>query len=257
MENYQSDLEVLRNFLSLPHRASSVLEKFATLPGAIVKSEGPMENFVYIPGTRKNPVLLVAHSDTADWWMPEDIELYEGQSEISNGNGLLGADDRAGCAMLWLLRNTGHGLLITDGEERGGYGSAFLRWVHPKILREINRHHQFMIQIDLHGRNQFKCYGVGTAEFRAYIRQKTSFSEPDQANFTDIVTLCTGICGVNLSCGYYEEHTPSECIVKQEWHDTLQLLRSWLAETDLPRFQLPRKGKTRQAARSTNEKRVR
>ena len=45
----------------------------------------------------------------------------------SSGDDLcgIGADDRAGCAMLWLLRDSGHSLLILDGEEHGQVGAAF------------------------------------------------------------------------------------------------------------------------------------
>ena len=31
----------------------------------------------------------------------------------------IGADDRAGCAILWLLKDSGHSLLVTNGEEIG------------------------------------------------------------------------------------------------------------------------------------------
>lgn len=237
MGRYQADCKMLKEFLALPHRATAVLDKFAALPGAIRETDRAMEGFVYIPATRKNPVLLVAHADTvADESVK--IALEEKRGVIRNKCGILGADDRAGCAMLWLLRNTGHGLLVTDGEEYGGIGAEFLCTAFPDLHDEINRDYRFMIEIDRRGKNDFKCYDVGTPEFRAYVSQKTGFSEPDRSSFTDIVYLCRDICGVNLSCGYYEPHTASEHIVKMQWHRTLQLLRRWLAEEDIPKFPL-------------------
>ena len=236
MGRYQADCKVLRVFLALP-RPAAVLEKFSALPGAVMETDRTDEGFVYIPATRKNPVLLVAHADTvAD--ESAAIELEEKRGVIRNKRGILGADDRAGCAMLWLLRNTGHGLLVTDGEEYGGIGARFLCTAFPEIHDAINRDHQFMIEIDRRGKNDFKCYDVGTPEFRAYVSRKTGFSEPDRSSFTDIVSLCRDICGVNLSCGYYEQHTESEHIVKMEWHHTLRMLRRWLAEEDIPKFPL-------------------
>lgn len=233
----RTDYRVLREFLALPHRAEAVLDKFAALPGAVSEANGPLEGFVYVPPTRKNAVLLVAHADTvADETVK--IELEEDRRTIRNKYGILGADDRAGCAMLWLLRHTGHGLLVTDGEEFGSVGVDFLAAAFPELYDELNCRHQFMIQIDRRGRSDFKCYSVGTAEFRAYVAAKTAFAEPDRSRFTDIVDLCREICGVNLSCGYYDEHTPEERLVKQEWRRTLQLLRAWLAEADLPKFPL-------------------
>ena len=237
MDDRRRDHRILKEFLALPHRADAVLEKFAALPGASRRSGGPAEGFVYRPGTRKNAVLLVAHADTVGD-ENDGILLAETDRVIFNRRGILGADDRAGCAMLWLLRDTGHGLLVTDGEEYGGVGAAFLTTEHPEIYDEINRRYRFMIQIDRRGRGEFKCYGVGTEEFRAYVAQTTSFTEPDRSKSTDIAHLCRDICGVNLSCGYYDEHTETEHIVKKEWYDTLTLLRRWLADPELPAFPL-------------------
>lgn len=233
----RSDFQVLREFLAMPHRALPVLEKFAALPGAVAKTGQDMEGFVYVPATRKNPVLLVAHADT----VADDsvaVVLEEKRGVIRNKCGILGADDRAGCAMLWLLKDTGHGLLVTDGEEYGGVGADFLCTAFPDIHDELNRDYQFMIEVDRRGGKDFKCCDVGTTEFRAYVAQKTGFSEPDRSKFTDIVHLCRDICGVNLSCGYCEEHTDGEHIVKMEWRRTLTLLRSWLAEEEIPKFPL-------------------
>lgn len=231
------DFEVLREFLALPHRAEPVLERFSALPGAVKETGGELEGFVYVPPTRKNAVLLVAHADTVGR-DTDEIELVETSDTIRNARGILGADDRAGCAMLWQLRNTGHGLLVTDGEEYGGCGAAFLATAFPDLYDEINRRHQFMIQIDRRGSRDFKCYNVGTKEFRAYVGRMTRFAEPDRRSFTDIVGLCRDICGVNLSCGYCNEHTPDEYLAKAEWRYTLTLMRSWLATDAIPKFHL-------------------
>ncbi|MBQ9336750.1 MAG: M28 family peptidase [Lentisphaeria bacterium] len=236
MEKHQPDLDVLREFLALPHRAECVLDKFAGSPG-IRKSGGGKKNFVYIPGTREKSVLLVAHADTVGEENTE-VVLAEDERTIRNERGILGADDRAGCAMLWLLRDSGHGLLVTDGEETGCIGSKFLKYGNPDLFDEINGRYRFMVQIDRCGGNEFKCYGVGTEEFRSYIEAATSFSEPDRTRSTDIVQLCRDICGVNLSCGYHLEHTEAEYLVKEQWLHTLEMLRTWLSRDDLPAFRL-------------------
>ena len=237
MEKCQNDYDILNEFLSLPHCGEAVLEKFAALPGAVRHSGGELEGFVYIPGTRKNPVLLIAHGDVYRGGIKE-VSLVEKEGVIRNEHGILGGDDRAGCAMLWQLRNMGHGVLVTDGEEPGSYGAEFLKKSFPELFEELNQKYQFMIQIDRCGAADFKCYKVGTDEFRAYVEEKTTRTEPDRDRGTDICHLCEKICGVNLSCGYYQEHTASEYIVKEEWRSTLQLLRRWLAEEDIPKFTL-------------------
>lgn len=237
MSDRQSEIVVLKEFLSLPHRASTVLDKFAALPGAVRKSGGEGEGFVYIPGTREKGVLLVAHADTvAD--ASQEVVLEENAGVIRNTKGILGADDRAGCAMLWLLRETGHGLLVTDGEEKGCIGARFLRDGCPDIFDEINGRYQFMVQVDRRNGRDYKCYDVGTDAFRAYVESKTGFAEPDRSSSTDIRVLCKKICGVNLSCGYRNEHHEDECIMTSEWLGTLNLLRKWLAEDALPKFPL-------------------
>ena len=237
MNNYESDCAVLKDFLSLPHRSEILLERFAALPEFVRKKGNEKEGFVYFPGTRKNKVLLIAHAATVG---DPDIEaaLEDAGETLRNAAGILGAEDRAGCAMLWLLRESGHGLLITDGEEGGSFGAKFMKEKFPEMFDEINGEFQFMIQIDRCGSEDFKCYKVGTDAFRSYVNSKTGFTEPGILRGTDIVHLCRDICGVNLSCGYHEEHTENEYIVKKEWHNTLELLRKWLAEEDLPKFAL-------------------
>lgn len=187
-------------------------------------------------------MLLVAHADT--FWDElygryvgyQPWGLVEDNGVIRNIQGGLGADDRAGCALVWLLRDMGHSILITNGEEQRQKGSNYLMNQHHDIADQINSQHQFVIQVDRRNGRDFKCYSVGTDEFRAYVSRVTGFSEPDRRSYTDIVALCRNICGVNLSIGYYNEHTEDEYLVVSEWKNTLNLCRRWLSEDKLPRF---------------------
>ncbi len=233
------DIEILKKFLEIPLGSSDVVfERFADLPHAIFRGEKP-ERFLYVRGTRPNKVLLVAHADT--FW--DDWDCDEHQLVISNNiiwslskQYGLGADDRAGCAMIWLLKDLGHSLLITDGEEVGRTGSTWLMSENRDIADDINNNHQFVVQFDRHGGSDFKCYTVGSDEFREYVNLKTGFTEPDLSIYTDIVTLCETVTGVNLSIGYHQNHTADECLIISEWKNTLDLCRKWLSEEDLPRF---------------------
>lgn len=240
-----TDIETLIEFLKFPlGSADDVLSKFAKLPGAIRRGEG-LEQFVFIEGSRNNRVLLVAHADT-HWdenycdkcYGPPELEVENGIIRNKNTNVGLGADDRAGCAILWLLKDMGHSLLVTNGEEGGRMGSTWLMDYHSDIADKINECHQFAIQFDRRNGYDFKCYNVGTDEFRAYVKQQTGYSEPDRKLSTDIVTICRDICGVNLSIGYRNEHTAGECLYIDEWLNTLNICRDWLSKADLPRFRL-------------------
>lgn len=223
-------------FLRSPlDNSDEIFKKFANIPGAVHRGSD-LEQFLFINGSRKNRVLLVAHADTK-WENVEvepDIVLENGK--IRNKNGGLGADDRAGCAIVYLLKDIGHSILITNGEEHGGQGSKWLMKCNPDIARKINDDHQFVVEFDRRNAFDFKCYDVGTDEFRDYVSQVTGYTEPDRTSSTDIVTICRDICGVNLSIGYYNEHREDEYLVIDEWENTLNICRKWLSESELPRF---------------------
>ncbi|CAK0757882.1 conserved hypothetical protein [Gammaproteobacteria bacterium] len=238
-----TDIDILQEFLKMPlENTEDVFEKFLLIPGAIHRGHG-LEQFVFVNGKRKNKVVLVAHADTV-WdsfytFREHEIQdIYQENGIFRNRNGGLGADDRAGCAILWLLKDSGHSLLITNGEEGGRMGSRWLMNENQDIAEIINQEHQFAIQLDRRGDRDFKCYSVGTNDFRAYIEEATGYTEPDRRSFTDIVTLCNDMCGVNLSIGYQNEHSEDEYLVKSDWENTLELCRTWLSNEELPRFTL-------------------
>ena len=235
--NQEAALDVLRDFLRLNHCASAVLDKFAALRGAVSRLKGDGRDYVYIPSTREKPVLMVAHADVYEESGRQPV-LQEDDTTICNPGDILGADDRAGCAIIWLLRDLGHGILITDGEEQGSLSVKEMAETNPELLEELNSRYQFMVQIDRCNGTQFKCYYVGSDEFRSYVAKMTGLYEPDQDRSTDICHLAQDICGVNLSCGYQNEHTLNEYIRKDHWLHDLEVTKEWLSCTDLPRFTL-------------------
>jgi hypothetical protein len=244
----ESDLDTLIEFLEIPlGSADGVFKRLLKIPNAISRGEG-LERFLYLRGDRENKVLLVAHADT--FWDEVSECKHDGVHKVSCVDFIirsshseygLGADDRAGCAILWLLKDSGHSLLITNGEEQGCLGSEWLMHSPENrgIAEEINQDHQFIVQFDRRNGLDYKCYNVGTPKFRRYIKKVTGYSEPDRLSSTDIVILCRDIAGVNLSIGYRDEHTPNECLYIDEWLHTLNFCRSWLAGKRLPKFALP------------------
>jgi hypothetical protein len=242
-EEMNDDLKVLKQFLEIPIGSSDgVFERFKQIPNADFRGE-KQERFLYVRGCRQNKVLLVAHADTV--WDKHYKEPFTSKHEVIFHNGIvksgnkgcgIGADDRAGCAILWLLKDMGHSLLITDGEEHGKFGSSWLMSHNRDIADEINNEHQFVIQFDRCNGQEYKCYNVGTDEFRSYVKKKTGYGEPDLERSTDICLLCETVTGVNLSIGYHHEHHSNEYLDLREWENTLNVCRTWLAEKELPKF---------------------
>ena len=138
-----NDTDVLLEFLNMPlGNTDEIFKKFATLPGSVHRGI-THEQFLFVKGNRDDKVLLVAHADThwdtrnrGNGHIPQ--EVVQEQGIIRNARGGLGDDDRAGCAILWILKDMGHSILITDGEERGGWGSGWLMNENQDIAVEIN-----------------------------------------------------------------------------------------------------------------------
>jgi hypothetical protein len=230
--------ETLRDWLALAD--SAVFDRFAEFaPQALTGGSGDTR-YLYIPGKRADRVVLVAHVDTT-WGssgVPAELIVYDEGILRSGKPGCgIGADDRAGCAALWSLRDLGHSLLLLAGEEQGALGATELMH-NPALVTELNQTHQFMVEFDRRNACEFKCYSVGTPEFRAYVHGLTRFTEPDRRSHTDICTLCSDICGVNLSMGFDHEHFASEALNVAVWQRNVALARAWLANPDLPRFPL-------------------
>ena len=233
-----NEQKVLEKFLCKPLSSSlEVFEEFLSLNDYNVKysiNQGK-KSFVYIPGKRKDRVLLVAHADTV--WDKEYGEAICNQ-ELKFENGFyrgkiedcgIGADDRAGCAMLYLLKDSGHSLLITDGEETGQIGANYIKNNFPVFYEELNNH-SYMVQLDRRNANDYKTYNLKVSqEFCDFIEENTGYVDAGKNSSTDIIVLCEKICGVNLSVGYYNEHTEDECLNYSEWLNTLEIVKKMIS----------------------------
>ena len=240
---------ILDQFLNIPISSSQeVFEMFAQLPGAIwCKGAKPLQQFVYVPGIREDRVVLSAHADTvwdAFYGNPQEavLRFEDGIYSSGNENCGIGADDRAGCAMVWALRNSGHSLLILDGEEKGKIGANYLRRSHRKLFRELNRH-RFMLELDWAGAGGCLFNQVDNSQtFKDYIQ--TTFIDSQRGGGCDLQILCRDICGANVSTGWQNCHSPREQLNLSQWEENLQNLTTFLEKTQ-PQFKIPLKCKLR------------
>ena len=231
-----------------------IVQQFLKLRGAVL-IHTPHGNAVYVPATRSDAVLLVAHTDTV--WFDANIQLHQfGDIVTSAVKGIgIGADDRAGIAALWELRSAGHAMLLVPEEESGCKGST---WIADNAAHILARHN-FMIQFDRRGGLDLVTYDCDNPAFNNYLLNQLrpedrgtyvedrSFGYDTGAaggfkmasgSFSDIAVLApvAGIAAVNISIGFRNEHTERESLNLAEWRNTVESVRVLLA-AECPHFE--------------------
>lgn len=168
-------------------------------------------NYVYVKN--ESPLVLVAHIDTVRHSNKVDIKITD--NVISNSRGILGADDRAGVYMLLnvysYVKEVGGivpQFLFTNFEESFGVGvSKFIK--HDHLNKENVK---FFIEADRLGRDQYVNYHSLPDVLAKFVE---SFGyKHAHGSYSDIhnLTAAYKIPSVNISAGYYFQHTPSEIL---------------------------------------------
>ena len=177
--------------------------------------------FLYYKGN--HPVLLVAHMDTVHKEKCKLIKYSKGLLSSPQG---IGGDDRCGIYMiLQLLKKYDCSVLFTEDEEIGCIGARLFCQTDYINKLDVN----YMIQLDRRGEKDAVYYSNGNEDFMDYIE---SFGfERDYGSYSDIAELmpASGIAGVNLSCGYYNEHTLLECVDWKQMMAQIKRIESLLA----------------------------
>jgi len=211
----------------------SIIKRFKRLKGATALPT-PFGDAVYVEPTREDAVLLVAHTDTV--WGKKQIRLkQDGYIIRSAQKGVgIGADDRAGVAALWELRDMGHALLIVPEEESGCQGSGYIAKVYPHLIAE----HRFAIQFDRRGGSELVTYSCDNEDFNKFLEGKMQGYSLTCGSFSDICELCPAgeIAGVNISIGFMHEHTASETCDVLDWERTVKKARH-LLDGVCPKFE--------------------
>jgi len=238
---YNQNIKTLIEFLEFPLNSErQIIDKFISIPGSVYHtSNKPREEFVFIRGIRPDRVTLIAHCDTVfDNISEHQIKIEEGRIISANEYCGIGADDRAGCAMLWLLRNSGHNILIVNGEEATHIDSErkdsyFLIEDHPEIAKEIQES-SFMLQFDRRKCNAYTCYNLPvSSDFVNYIENELNLVA-EYRGWTDIIALSSKTiaenccCAANLSIAYYNAHKNDEYLVIEEWNEAFEKYKKFL-----------------------------
>lgn len=156
------------------------------------------------------PVCLVAHLDTVHSYPPVDF-YYDSDAEVLWTPDGLGADDRAGILAIKKILEKGFrpSIIFTTEEERGGLGvERLIKRSTSCPLEDI----KFFIELDRSGKDDCVFYSCENKKFQSYIEGFGFRTE--KGTFTDISFIMPRwkIAGVNLSIGYYDEHSHAEHI---------------------------------------------
>lgn len=179
------------------------------------------DGFVYAKGNI--PILLVAHMDTVFDKPPKDLYYDKESDAIFSCSGGIGGDDRCGVyAIMKILERFKPHVLFTEAEEMGGIGAqkAVEKLVKPDV--------KYIIEFDRQGNNDCVFYECGNTEFINYIESFGFITA--QGSFSDISILGSewDIAAVNLSSGYYNEHTDNEYIIFKELQNNIKRVKSIL-----------------------------
>ena len=161
-------------------------------------------NGKYIIAEGTIPICLIAHLDTVFENAKKDLIVKD--NIITTNNQGLGADDKAGIYMiLKIISSSIHKphVIFTTNEEKNAEGAISLIKNYNKFPFDC----RFLIELDRQGKDQCVFYNCRNLDFIKYI---SSFGyNYNKGTFSDISILgdAWNIASVNLSAGYYNEHT--------------------------------------------------
>ena len=161
------------------------------------------DGFLYAAGDI--PILLTAHMDTVH---TKPVKRIVKRGNIWSSPQGIGGDDRAGVYIISRIIASGYKphVLFCEDEESGGIGAR--KFVKSGIMPDVN----YIIGLDRRGSDDAVFYDCYNKEFVEYI-ESFGFKEA-LGTFSDIsiIAPALGVAAVNLSTGFYREHTKNEYI---------------------------------------------
>lgn len=180
------------------------------------------DGFLYAEGTF--PVLLVAHMDTVH---KECVQKIKYTGAIMSSPQGIGGDDRCGIyAILQIIKDYHCSVLFTEDEEIGCVGAE--KFVKSEYI--VNNNVNYIIEIDRRGTNDCVFYSCDNPEFEEFI-ESTGYFITSWGSLSDIsiIAPALGVAAVNLSSGYFDEHTTRETINVEALLSTIEEAKKILA----------------------------
>ena len=179
------------------------------------------------------PIALVAHLDTVFSAPPKNI-FYDRVKNVMWSPDGLGADDRAGVFAIVQILKAGFRptIIFTTDEEKGCLGAE-------KLINQIKTaptELKYIIQLDRRGSDDCVFYDCNNPEFDNYVESfgfVTNFG-----SFSDISIICPAwhVAGVNLSIGYYDEHSISETLYIGQMFNTISKVKKMMEDANNANF---------------------
>lgn len=201
------------------------------------------DGFLYVPSENVD-IMLTAHMDTVHPEQCEDIyDIYNTDIDVKapvkkkalwSPQGI-GGDDRCGISIIFeILQTTDFrpAIVFCEDEEVGGKGSdKFATWL--SLNTNVATNIKYIIEVDRKHATDAVFYDCGNDDFIKYIEDITKYKEAD-GTFSDIgnISPILDIASVNLSCGYYNEHTISHYVIPEEMEHTFEVVKRLLEDAE-------------------------
>ena len=185
-------------------------------------------------------ILLTAHLDTtptvgSGMRVPPKVIYTSPDGIVSSPQGI-GGDDRCGIYIITeIIKETKCSVLFCEDEEIGCAGST--KFAKSKYLKKIEDM-RYMIEIDRKGSHDLVFYDCDNADFEDFMLDNMPDYKTEWGTCSDISVLMdySGVAGVNISCGYHNEHHLDETINLAEMENTLKAIKN-LVKIDSPKFE--------------------
>ena len=194
-----------------------VLKKFGYSPKC-------QAGFLYAEG--EIPIMLIAHLDTVHE-VPKNLVYKDNFVTCPTG---IGGDDRCGIySVLEIVKDLKCHVLFTEDEEQGGIGASL--FTKSIIADDLKGKIKYCIELDRRGSTDAVFYDCDNTEFIEFI-EGTGYFKEAYGSFSDISYVAPALdcSAVNLSIGYYSEHTKSEYIdidvMRNNIEETKKIIRT-------------------------------
>ena len=166
------------------------------------------DGYLYFKGS--TPVLLVAHLDTVHKRLPQKIIIEEDCICAKEG---IGGDDRCGIyAILEILKTHDISVLFCEDEESGCIGAE--KFVKTELCKKLYGSFKYIMEFDRQGYEDAVYYDCDNRELKEFI-SSTEYWTEKEGIYSDVLVLgpALGSAYVNLSCGYFNQHTKEEYVI--------------------------------------------